>query len=218
MKLPRRINLGWRGARVSTSRLRTQPTTPPHHPSPERAKGQTEPSPRNDKSPPTQNNTGSHPHPEKPSQQTLASKPPKPAIIQPTRGNTPQSTHTHNNRRTHATTPRENPCPHLRATANRHHLPAPADPQSPPPHEQATVEYSYPRKLTPQPANMLLEARRDVEIEPKLTPLTGKELNSRIANTTNEARLDIRAGGVWERGRQAFLDLRVFDPQRLPLS
>ena len=65
---------------------------------------------------------------------------------------------------------------------------------------------------------MLLEACRDVEIEPKLTPLTGKELNSRIANTTNEARLDIRAGGVWERGRQAFLDLRVFDPQRLPLS
>ena len=108
MKLPRRINIGWRGARVSTSRLRTQPTTPPHHhPSPERAKGQTEPSPRNDKSPPTQNNTGSHPHPEKPSQQTLASKPPKPAIIQPTRGNTPHSTHTHNNRRTHMQRHRE---------------------------------------------------------------------------------------------------------------
>ena len=60
-------------------------------------------------------------------------------------------------------------------------------------------------------ANMLSEVCRDVEIEPKLTPLTGEVLGSRTANTTNEARLDIRACEVWERGQKAFLDLRVFD-------
>ena len=59
---------------------------------------------------------------------------------------------------------------------------------------------------------MLPEVCKDVEIEPKVTPLTGEELGSRTANTTNEVTLDIRAGGVWERGQQAFLDLRVFDP------
>ena len=59
---------------------------------------------------------------------------------------------------------------------------------------------------------MLPEVCKDVEIEPKLTPLTGEELGCRTANTTNEVTLDIRAGGVWERGQQAFLDLRVFDP------
>ena len=50
------------------------------------------------------------------------------------------------------------------------------------------------------------------EIEPKLTPLTGKELDSRTANTANEARIDIRARGVWIRGQQAVLDVRVCDP------
>ena len=59
---------------------------------------------------------------------------------------------------------------------------------------------------------MLSEICKDVEIEPKLTPLTGEELGFRTANTTNEARLDIRAHGVWETGQQAILDLRVFDP------
>ena len=60
-------------------------------------------------------------------------------------------------------------------------------------------------------ANMLSEVCRDIEIEPKLTPLTCEELGNRTANTTNEARLDIRARGVWERVQQVFLDLRVFD-------
>ena len=32
----------------------------------------------------------------------------------------------------------------------------------------------------------------------------------------NEARLDMRARGVWEREQQAFLDLRVFDPNTCP--
>ena len=61
-------------------------------------------------------------------------------------------------------------------------------------------------------ADVLCEVSKDIIIEPKLTPLTGEELSSRTANTTNEARLDNRACGVWERGQQVFLDLRVFDP------
>ena len=45
---------------------------------------------------------------------------------------------------------------------------------------------------------MLSKVCKDTEIEPKLTPLTGEESNSRTTNTTNEGRLDIRAHGVWE--------------------
>ena len=41
---------------------------------------------------------------------------------------------------------------------------------------------------------------KDREIEPKLTPLTGEELDSSTGNTTNEGRLDIKqdfaCGGV----------------------
>ena len=42
---------------------------------------------------------------------------------------------------------------------------------------------------------MLSEVCKDIEIEPKLTPFKGEELDSRTANTMNEARLDIKARG-----------------------
>ena len=42
-------------------------------------------------------------------------------------------------------------------------------------------------------AKMLSEVCKDIETEPKLTPLGEEELYSRTANTTNETRLDIRA-------------------------
>ena len=45
-----------------------------------------------------------------------------------------------------------------------------------------------------------------------LTPLSGEELQGRTSNSSNEARIDIRTRGLWERGQQAFFDLRVFDP------
>ena len=48
------------------------------------------------------------------------------------------------------------------------------------------------------------EVYTDIEIEPELTPLRGEELDSRIANTTNEERLDNRARAVWRKGQQAF--------------
>ena len=76
-----------------------------------------------------------------------------------------------------------------------------------------SIRHNDLRALT---ANMLTKVCKGTEIEPKLTPLTGKELGSRTANTTNEARLDIRARGVWQRGQQLFLDLRIFDPNTCP--
>ena len=57
-----------------------------------------------------------------------------------------------------------------------------------------SIRHNDLRDLT---ANMLSEVCKDVEVEPKLTPLTGKVLGSRTANTTNDARLDIRARGIW---------------------
>ena len=70
------------------------------------------------------------------------------------------------------------------------------------------IRHSDLRDLT---AYMLSEVCKYIEIEPKLTTLTGKELDSRNVNTKNEVRLEVRAGGVWERGNQAFFDIRVFD-------
>ena len=45
-----------------------------------------------------------------------------------------------------------------------------------------------------------------------LTPLSGEELQRRTSNNSNEASLDIRTRGFWERGQQAFFDLSIFDP------
>ena len=65
------------------------------------------------------------------------------------------------------------------------------------------IRHNNPRDLT---TKMLTEVCKDREIEPKLASLTGEELDSRTAHTTNKARLDIKARGVWERGQQGFLN------------
>ena len=61
-------------------------------------------------------------------------------------------------------------------------------------------------------ANILEGVLNHVEVEPQLLPLTGENLRYQTAIRGDEARLDIRARGLWERGQQAFLDTRVFDP------
>ena len=61
-------------------------------------------------------------------------------------------------------------------------------------------------------ARILSEVCKDTEIEPKLLPLSGEELHGRTTNRSNEARFDIRTRRFWERGQQAFFDIRVFDP------
>ena len=60
---------------------------------------------------------------------------------------------------------------------------------------------------------LLEEVCRDVCIEPALNELTGESLTLRSAITSNEARLDISARGVWTKGQRAFFDVRVFNPQ-----
>ena len=59
-----------------------------------------------------------------------------------------------------------------------------------------SIRHNNLRDLT---TKIISEVSKDREIEPKLTPLTGKVLSTRTAKTTNKARTDIRAQGVWER-------------------
>ena len=49
-------------------------------------------------------------------------------------------------------------------------------------------------------ANILREVSNDVELEAKLIPLIGEQLQYRSAITGDEARLDICARGFWVRG------------------
>ena len=72
-----------------------------------------------------------------------------------------------------------------------------------------TIRHNELRDLT---AKKLSEVCYDTKIEPIFVPLSGEDLSNRTANRSNEVRLDVRARGFWERGQQAFFDLRVFDP------
>ena len=72
-----------------------------------------------------------------------------------------------------------------------------------------SIRYNDLRDLT---ARIVSEICKDTEIAPKLLPLSGEELYGRTTNRSNEARLDIRARGFWNRGQQAFFNVRVFDP------
>ena len=58
-------------------------------------------------------------------------------------------------------------------------------------------------------AEMLEEVTSDVKVEPALQPLSGEEIKG---NQSDEARSDISARGFWIRGRRAFFDIRVLDP------
>ena len=51
----------------------------------------------------------------------------------------------------------------------------------------------------------------DVQVEPALQPITGKEL-ARGTNQAPDARLDVYCRGFWERQRAAFFDIRACHP------
>ena len=57
--------------------------------------------------------------------------------------------------------------------------------------------------LRDQTANMMSEVCQDIEIEPKITPLSGEELQDRTSNNSIKERVDIRTRGFWERGQQS---------------
>ena len=57
---------------------------------------------------------------------------------------------------------------------------------------------------------MLSEVCTDVVKEPHLVPLTGERFFHKTANTSNEARLDISARGVWNTMDKVYFDVRVF--------
>ena len=53
----------------------------------------------------------------------------------------------------------------------------------------------------------------DVEIEPKLQPLEGESFVHKTTTTEDEARLDIKANGLWNsRFCRTFFDVKVFNP------
>ena len=60
-------------------------------------------------------------------------------------------------------------------------------------------------------AEMLRMVCTDVETEPVLQEITGKELN-RGANKAPDARLDVHVRGFWDRQQSAFFDVRVCHP------
>ena len=61
-------------------------------------------------------------------------------------------------------------------------------------------------------ASLLTEVCKDVDIEPQLLPIMGETFSNRTANTSDEARVDIKLRGFWVRDQQAFFDVRVLDP------
>lgn len=67
-------------------------------------------------------------------------------------------------------------------------------------------------------ADVLQEVNTDVEIEPRLLPLTGENLPGRTCNRAPDARLDIRARGFWTRQQDAFFDVRVTHPKASMLA
>ena len=61
-------------------------------------------------------------------------------------------------------------------------------------------------------ASVMKEVRYDVEIEPKLQPLKDESFVHKTMTTEDEARLDIKANGLWTGSCRTFFDVKIFDP------
>ena len=71
--------------------------------------------------------------------------------------------------------------------------------------------YSAHNEIRDLQAELLEMVCYDVQVEPALQPITGKEL-ARGTNQAPDARLDVHCRGFWERQRAAFFDIRVCHP------
>ena len=62
-------------------------------------------------------------------------------------------------------------------------------------------------------ANLLSDVCHDVEIEPHLQPLQGETFALKPTTTDDDARLDIKANGLWEsRYNKTYFDVKIFNP------
>ena len=62
-------------------------------------------------------------------------------------------------------------------------------------------------------ANLLEEICFDVEFEPNLLPLQGESFANKTTSTEDDARLDIKAIGLWDsRFTKTFFDVKIFNP------
>ena len=62
-------------------------------------------------------------------------------------------------------------------------------------------------------ASLMIEVCHTVSVEPVLQPLSGEQLSTNSAVTTDEARAGIQARGFWgDQKQQAFFDVKVFNP------
>ena len=72
-----------------------------------------------------------------------------------------------------------------------------------------TIRHNEVRDLT---ASLLTEVSHNGQTEPSLQPVTTETFSLVHANTTNDARLDIKTRGFCSRGQDAYFDVRVFYP------
>lgn len=56
---------------------------------------------------------------------------------------------------------------------------------------------------------LLCRVCHNVQTEPQLIPLNDEQFNLKSTTTSQDARLDIKAGGFWQRGVTAFFDVPV---------
>ena len=57
--------------------------------------------------------------------------------------------------------------------------------------------------------SLLNRVCHNVQAEPHLIPLTDEQFHLKSANTSEEARLDLKASGFWRHGQTAFFDVRI---------